>query len=462
MLAAADILALELACAAATEYRNGVETRPIGPVDGFELAKQHFGGALPDAGVRSEQIIADLIQNANCGLMGLTHPRFLGWVTGASHPVGVAADWLTAAWGQNAPSADVTPAAAAAEEVAGTWIKELLGLPEKAGFGFTTGATMANTIALATARNALLARAGWDVENNGLYGAPEIKVVVGAQMHSTVYMGLRLLGFGAARVIKVAVNADGRMDSSALRETLAPLNGPILVIAQAGHINSGAIDPLAEIAAIAKEKDAWVHVDGAFGLWARACPDLAHLAAGAEECDSWATDGHKWLQTPYDTGFVFVRNAAALNRAMTVTASYLPDAVYRDPGANTPELSRRARGFAVWAVLRALGRDGVARMIAQHCKMARQVANLLNAEPGLKVLNDVTLNQVALCCDDDKLTETLLRRVQADGQCYPSGAVWQNRPIIRLSFSSGASIAEDAEIIAGNIIKNWQQLRGQA
>lgn len=467
MLTTEETAALTKAANAAQAYRAGILARPIRATQSYAQLMARFGGELAQKGVPPDRIIEELVQNAEHGLLTQTHPRMLGWVTGASHPAGVAADWLTSAWGQNAPSSEVTPAAAVAEEVAGEWMKDLLGLPKEAGFGFTTGATMANTIAMAAARNALLLREGWDVEAKGLYGAPEVHVVLGQEAHSTIFMGLRLLGFGAKRVIKVVANSDGQMDARALQDTLEPLSGPILLIAQAGHINSGAFDPFAEITTIAKTKNAWVHVDGAFGLWAQASKTQAHLAKGVNGCDSWVVDGHKWLQTPYDGGFVFVRDKAALERAMSVTASYLPEQVSRDPGANTPELSRRARGFAVWAVLRAFGRDGVAEMVARHCAIAKGIADDLDAVEGLRIMNKVVLNQVALCCDtggaveqDNKLTEALLQQLQAGNICFPSGAVWQGRSIIRMSVSSKNAQLDDVGIIAGNVKEIWQNIRG--
>jgi glutamate/tyrosine decarboxylase-like PLP-dependent enzyme len=301
-------------------------------------------------------------------------------------------------------------------------------------------------VGLAAARNALLARAGWDVEARGLFGAPEVHVVLGAEAHSTVFMALRLLGFGAERVTRVAVDGEGRMRADALAAALAPLRGPVIVLAQAGHINSGAFDPFEAVVAAARTRDAWVHVDGAFGLWARACPELAHLAAGIEAADSWATDGHKWPQVPYDCGAVVVRDVGALRRAMSFTASYLPSGAARDPFEFTPELSRRARGFALWATLRALGRAGVAEMVARNSRVARRIAAGLARMPGIVVLNRVVLNQVAVACAaGDAATRDLLARVQAEGRCFPSGGTWKDRAIIRISVCSGTAGEADAD-----------------
>jgi glutamate/tyrosine decarboxylase-like PLP-dependent enzyme len=362
-----------------------------------------------------------------------------------------------------------TSAAAAAEEAAGRWMLDLLDLPRDSGFGFTTGATMANAIALAAARNAVLARVGWDVEAKGLFGAPEVHLVLGDEAHSTVFMGLRLIGFGAERVIRVAADDQGRMRADALAEVLDDLDGPIIVIAQAGHINTGAFDPFDAIVETAHAKGAWVHVDGAFGIWARACPERRALAQGVERADSWAADGHKWLQIPYDSGFVFVRDEAALYRAMSLSASYLgnsPD--QRDPGDYTPELSRRARGFAVWAVLSRLGRAGVAEMIGRHCRVARRIADRLAAESGVRIVNEVVLNQVVVAFGPrdngeaaDAATRETLARVQREGVCYPSHGVWQDRAIMRISVTSQTTDEAEGDRAAEAILAAWRGVRGE-
>jgi glutamate/tyrosine decarboxylase-like PLP-dependent enzyme len=462
-LTAAEAAALRRAAEAAIAWREGVDARPINARAAYPALLAAFGGPLPERSGDPEEVVARLVAAAEPGLIGLPSPRFFGWVTGGSHPAGVAADWLAAAWGQNAPMAAAAPAAAAAEEAAGRWVLELLDLPREAGFGLTTGATMANTVALAAARGALLAREGWDVEARGLYGAPEITVIVGAEAHSTVFAGLRLLGFGAERVVRVAADEEGRMRPERLAAALAQGAGPAIVLAQAGNVSSGAFDPLAEVVEAARERAAWVHVDGAFGLWARACPEVADLAAGAEGAASWATDGHKWLQVPYDCGVVMVHDAEALRRAMAAGASYLPQGAARDPMDFTPELSRRARGFALWATIAALGREGVAEMVARHCRMARRIADGLGRVPGLEVLNRVVLNQVALATEDgDAATRALLGRVQADGRCYPSAGAWRGRAIIRVSVSSDRIGEADADATVEAIAAAWAGLRGAA
>jgi glutamate/tyrosine decarboxylase-like PLP-dependent enzyme len=437
----------------------------VRPEQGYAEALAAFGGPLPEDGRPADAVVAELVRRADGGLLGCVSPNFHGWVVGASHPAGVAADWLTSAWGQMGGFADPTPAAAAAEEVAAGWILDLLGLPAEAGVGFTTGATMANFAALAAARGELLRRAGWDVEAKGLFGAPEIAVVVGGEAHSSVFLSLRLLGFGAERVAVAEADAEGRMRPEALEAALGRIDGPMVVCLQAGNVVSGAFDPFGELMPLARAKDAWVHVDGAFGLWAVAAPSLAPLTAGLAGADSWAADGHKWLQVPYDCGFAIVRDSRALQRAMDIGASYLPSGANRAPEAFSPEMSRRARGFVVWAVLLALGRRGVAEMVERHCAVARAIAARLAAEPGITVLNQVVLNQVAVGCGDgpegDAQTRAVLAEVQADGTAYPSQGRWRGREIIRISVSAGPTTVADGERTAEAVIAAWRRVSRQ-
>ena len=461
-----EAAALDAAAAAAKAYRAGVAGARVTAARDYEAVRAGFAEPVPEEGLPPEAVVAELVSRVDGGLLGMVSPNFHGWVIGASHPAGVAADWLTSAWGQMAGFADPTPAAAAVEEVAAGWVLDLLGLPAGAGVGLVTGATMANFTALAAARNALLAQAGWDVEARGLFGAPEVNVVVGGEVHSSVFLSLRLLGFGAARVRTVAADAEGRMRPEALGEVLAGVEGPTVVCLQAGNVCSGAFDPFAVLVPLAKAAGAWVHVDGAFGLWACAAPALHHLTAGIEAADSWAADAHKWLQVPYDCGLAMVRDAGALQRAMSITASYLPKGEHRAPEAFGPEMSRRARGFVVWAVLKAMGREGVAEMVERHCAVARHIAGRLAAEPGLSVLNDVVLNQVALACgegaDADRLTKATLAAVQADGVCYPSQGRWRGREIIRVSVSSGPTTLADGTATAEAIVAAWRRVRAAA
>jgi glutamate/tyrosine decarboxylase-like PLP-dependent enzyme len=398
-------------------------------------------------------------------------PRFFGWVIGSSHPVGVAADMLTSAWGQNVGNHTATPSAAAAEAVAARWLLDLLDLPRECSIGFVTGATVANFVGLAAARSAVLRRVGWDVEANGLFGAPPVTVLIGDDAHTTVFSGLQFLGLGHARVIRVATDPQGAIEPRAFEAALEGRDGPIIAITQAGQLNTGAFDPFAELVPMAHSRGAWVHVDGAFGLWARACPERARLAAGVEGADSWATDGHKWLQTPYDGGYAIVRDSAAHRRAMTIAASYLPAATEgeRDPSHLTPELSRRARGFPTWALIRHLGRAGIAEMVGRHCRLARLMAGRLAAEPGVAVLNDVVLNQIIVRfgadlpnARGDDLTRATIERIQRDGICFASGALWRGRWVMRVSVIGGATTEDDAMRSADAMCAAWRALRGRA
>ncbi len=466
MLSDAEAAALDAAAAHAKAYRRGVAGAPVRAAKGYREVLAGFAEPVPERGLPAAAVVEELAAKAAGGLLGMTSPNFHGWVIGASHPAGVAADWLTSAWGQMCGFADPAPASAAVEEVAAGWVLDLLGLPAAAGVGFCTGATMANFTALAAARGELLRRAGWDVEAKGLFGAPEVHGVLGGEAHSSVYLSLRLLGFGAERVHVAASDDQGRMRPEALAAVVAGLEGPTVVCLQAGNVVSGGFDPFAELIPPARAKGAWVHVDGAFGLWACAAPGLARLTAGLAAADSWAADAHKWLQVPYDCGLAVVRDAGALSRAMSITASYLPKGENRAPEAFSPEMSRRARGFAVWAVLKALGREVLAEMVGRHCAVARHIADLLAAEPGLEVLNEVVLNQVALACGDgpdgDRLTRETLAMVQAEGVCYPSHGRWRGREIIRVSVSAGPATVSDGTRTAEAIVAAWRRVREAA
>lgn len=437
----------------------------------YEEAVAAFDGALSEEGEPAGEVLDDLVRRAVPGLSATTGPRFFGWVIGGSHPVGLAADWLTAAWGQNAANHVAAPAAAAAETVAARWLLDALRLPEEASVGFVTGATMANFVGLAAARGEVLRRVGWDVEEDGLAGAPPLRVVIGDDAHASVFSALQYLGFGRSNLIRVATDAQGAMRADAF-ERGVPESGPIIVVTQAGQINTGAFDPHEAIVPLAKARGAWVHVDGAFGLWARACPDTAELAAGVELADSWATDGHKWLQTPYDCGYAIVRDAEAHRQAMTIAASYLPpvSGTERDPSHYVPELSRRARGFATWAMLRHLGRAGIAAMVAANCDQARLMAELLSAEPGIAVLNEVVLNQVLVRFgmdeDDDEagdaLTLAAITAIQAEGTCFAGSSKWRGRWAMRISISNAATTQEDIRLSAQAIIGCWRSVASSA
>lgn len=459
--------AFEKAYSHALGYYDAIDQRNPNATANAEQLQAAFDGPTPETGTAAAKIIDQLAAAAEPGLLGTTGPRFFGWVIGASHPAGMAADWLTSVWGQNGGSYHVAPANAVAEQVSSRWLLDLLALPPECSLGFTTGATMANFVCLAAARNKVLGQADWNVEADGLFGAPPIRVCIGSDAHATVFSALRYLGLGYARVTRIATDDAGRMLAPALRDALAGHDGPLIVIAQAGQINSGAFDPIGEIADITHQHQGWLHVDGAFGLWARACPARQHLAAGAEKADSWATDGHKWLQTPYDCGFAIVRDAGAHQNAMTTGASYLPTATdeVRDPVHYAPELSRRARGFATWAVIRALGRQGIAAMIERHCLLAQRMANRLMLEPGIEILNEVELNQIVVRFGTgepperrDRWTREVIALTQSAGVCYVGGASWKDRWVMRISVISWPTTEQDIDASVDSIVGAWRQV----
>ncbi|MEP7311766.1 MAG: aminotransferase class V-fold PLP-dependent enzyme [Pseudomonadota bacterium] len=450
----------------ASRFRDGVADRPPwAPLSGAAL-QTLFDGPTPEFGEDPESVIDALNAAAEPGLAGSTGPRFFGWVIGASDPVGVAADILTSAWGQNGGSAACSPSAAMAEKIAAKWLLDLLHLPQECSVGFVSGATMANFTCLAAARNAVLARVGWDVEADGLGGAPRIRVFLGDDAHTTILAGLRYLGLGT-RATRIRTDDEGRMDPAALAAALAEGSGPAIVIAQAGQINTGAFDPVADIARISRQHGAWLHVDGAFGLWAMAVPEFADRTAGIAAADSWGVDGHKWLQLPYDSAFAIVRDVEAHQRAMSITASYLPPSAAgeHDPGQFVPELSRRARGFAVWAQLRALGRQGVVAMVRQHCALARRLADRLTAESGITVLNIIHLNQVIVNfgtgspAERSATTHAVIERLHADNICLAGGADWRGQRVLRLSIISAPLVATDIDRLVAAVLSAWRHVQ---
>ncbi len=454
----------EVALARAKQFRQSLTDRAPRPSIAAAALEARFGGPLPEQGAPADVIIEALAQAAEPGLVASPGRRFFGWVIGAGHEAAVAADWLTSAWGQNAGLYAASPSAAMAEKVSSRWLLDMLGLPEECSVGFVTGATMANFTCLAAARNAVLARVGWDVEAFGMYGAPRARILVGADAHASVFAALRFLGFGADTVERIATDAQGRMLADALGRALDADSGPAIVIAQAGQINTGALDPVHELAAHCERHAAWLHVDGAFGLWARLCPELEHLTNGLERADSWATDGHKWLQLPYDSGFAIVRDAAAHRRAMAISASYLPSAEY-EPAHFTPELSRRARGFAVWALLRSLGRAGLRSMVRRHCRCARRLAAILAAVPGVRVVNQVVLNQLIVRFgEDDAVTHAVIAQLQGENRSFAEGARWRGQGVMRISIIAADLDEEDIERLADAILRAWRstQSRGAA
>ena len=458
----AGLAAMERAARAAVAYRRGVADAETTPVATYREMMAAFDQPLPDAPGRPGEIIEDLIARASPGIRAATGPRFFGWVIGSSHPTGVAADWLVSAWGQNVGNLVSAPAASAIETVAAGWLLDVLGLPAEASVGYVTGATVANFVCLAAARSEVLRRVGWDVEADGLFGAPPVRVVIGADAHATVFSGLKYLGLGARRVTTVETDDLGRMRPAAFERALAAGEGPVIAIAQAGQINTGASDPFAEIAPMARAAGAWLHVDGAFGLWARACPSRAAQLEGVDQADSWATDGHKWLQTPYDCGFAIVRDPEAHRRAMAISASYLPPPVGadRDPSAYVPELSRRARGVGTWAMLRQFGRSGIAELVERGCRIAATMAHALAREPGVELVADVPLNQFMVRFgDDDAATLATVERIQADGVAFIGAALWRGRWVMRVSVSSAATREEDGERTVAAVIAAWRAVQ---
>jgi glutamate/tyrosine decarboxylase-like PLP-dependent enzyme len=446
----------------AAEFFGTLDERPVRAEASLDEVVEALGGPLPEEGTEDAQLVAELIAGAERGVVGTQTGRYFGFVIGSALPATVAADWLATVWDQNGFSVVTSPAAAAVEEVAAGWLTELLGLPAGVSSGFVTGAQGANTTALAAARQHVLAAAGWNVARDGLNGAPRIRVLVGGERHVTIDRSLRLLGLGTATVEIVGADGQGRMLADALREALSDATGPMIVCAQAGNVNTGAFDPLAEIAEACAGAGAWLHVDGAFGLWAAASPRFKHLVDGVELADSWATDAHKWLNVPYDSGVVFCRHPDAQAEAMAVSASYLQRGGGRSPSDWVPESSRRARGFAVWAALRGLGRNGVAELVERCCDHARTFASVLGAEPGVEILNEVVLNQVLVRFDDDdETTREVVGRVQADGTCWLGATDWQGRAAMRISVSSFRTTAEDVERSAAAILSTFKKLQGE-
>jgi glutamate/tyrosine decarboxylase-like PLP-dependent enzyme len=421
-------------------YLDGLRERPVRPDPVAVAALDALDGELPDGPLDPHEVIEQLDRFGSPATMAEAGPRFFGFVMGGALPAALAADWLAAAWDQNTGLYNVTPATARIEQTALRWLLELLGLPPGTAGAFVTGATVANFVSLAAARHRVLARAGWNVEADGLFGAPPITVAIGAEAHPTLVKALGLLGLGRNRVVRVPVDGQGRLRV----EEIPASTTPTIVCAQVGNVNTGACDAVARIRERVGDS-AWLHVDGAFGLWARVAPTRAPFVAGIEQADSWATDAHKWLNVPYDCGLAFVRDPLALSAAMAITAEYLPtDSAYRNPSDYTPELSRRARGVAVWAALKSLGRAGVTEMIERNCAQARRFAEAL-ATSGFEILNDITLNQVLVSFGDSGRTRRVIEALQAEGTCWCGGTVWQGRTAMRISVCSWATTDEDVE-----------------
>jgi glutamate/tyrosine decarboxylase-like PLP-dependent enzyme len=440
---------LQETASAAADFLEGLADRRVGAEATLSQLRASLDLDLGDEPVDPSVVIRELRASSDPGLVATGSGRYFGFVIGGVLPAALAADWLTSTWDQNAGLYAAGPAAAVVEEAAGRWLKQLLGLPTDASFAFVTGCQMAHFTALAAARFHVLERAGWDVEEQGLAGAPPIRVVVGADRHVTVDRALRYLGIGRRALVPVETDGQGRMLASALAARLAESDDPTVVCAQVGEVNTGGIDPVGDICDIAHEVEAWVHVDGAFGLWASASPSLRHLTEGVERADSWATDAHKWLNVPYDSGLAFCAHPSAHRRAIGVHAPYLMqagDEPQRDQVDWTPEFSRRARGFPIYAALRSLGRVGVAELIDNSCRHARALGEGLSKIAGVEVLNDVVLNQVLVRFDKaDDRTRAVVQSVQEEGTCWLSGTLWRDRAAMRISVSSWRTTEEDVD-----------------
>jgi glutamate/tyrosine decarboxylase-like PLP-dependent enzyme len=467
--------ALEAAHRAALEWLESVRDRPVRPEVGIEEMTSRFDSPLPRDPMDPARVVEELATAAKPGLMAMNSPRFHGWVIGGVTPAGVAADWLVAAWDQNTAMAEPTPAVAAIENQTARWILEMTGLPSDAGVGFVTGGQVANLVCLAAARSGVAASYGYDVDSDGLAGGPPITVVVGDHVHHTVEKALRLLGFGQSTAVRVETDANARIVPSALAEAVATAQGPLIVCAQAGEVNTGGIDRFDEISDILDEArdirpggGVWLHVDGAIGLWGLASDSLRPRFAGIGRADSWSTDAHKWLNTPYDCGIAITAHPDAHRRALTLRADYLPEGgETRNPIDWNPEMSRRARATAVYATIRALGRNGIVEMIERTAAMARRYAERLSAEPGVEILNEVELNQVLVRFRDgagaaDPHTRHVLEILQEDGVAYPTPTQWGGEPAIRISVSNWMTREQDVDITVDALLAIHRRLRASS
>jgi glutamate/tyrosine decarboxylase-like PLP-dependent enzyme len=427
----------------ATRYLSQIDERRVWPSRDALAALSKFDVPLQEHPLPAQEVVDELDRLAAPATMAIAGPRFFGFVNGSGLPAAVAANWLSTAWEQHGGFWVLSPAGTTIEQVALRWTKELLGLPPQSAGAFVTGTTVAHVTGLAAARSSLLAEVGWNVEADGLFGAPPITVIVGAEAHPTLFKALGIIGLGRDRVITVPVGSQGRMRA----DEIPTISGPTIVCTQAGNVNTGAFDPFRDIAKRVKDSPAptWIHVDGAFGLWARVAPARAYLADGIELADSWATDGHKWLNSPYDCGIAIVRDGEALRRAMATSAAYLPSGTeYVNLSDYTPEMSRRPRGLDVWAVFRSLGRSGLAGLVERNCRLARRFADAFNAE-GFPVLNDVVLNQVLVSFGDPERTRKVIAAIQEDGTCWCGVTVWQGMTAMRVSVVSWATTESDVD-----------------
>ena len=438
----------------AARYLEDVQERRVRPSAESIRGLEQFVEALPEGPTEPAEVLGLLDDFGSPGTIGSAGPRFFGFVIGGSLPAALAANWMASAWDQNAGLFATSPVGTVLEEVSLSWMVDALALPAGSGAAFVTGATMANFTALAAARHSVLKRSGWDVERDGLFGAPAVEVVVGSEVHPSLKKALGMLGMGRGRVTTVPVDNQGRM----IVDRLPELRGPAIVCIQAGNVNTGAFDPARELIEWAHAAGAWVHVDGAFGLWAAASPAYAHLMDGYSDADSWATDAHKWLNVPYDSGVAFVRDAEMLRGSMSLSAAYLPTGDHREPSQYTPELSRRARGVEIWAALKSLGRRGLAEMIERNCRCAMRFAHGL-AAAGFEILNDVVLNQVLVSFGSAETTTRVIEAVQADGTCWCGPTVWQGRTAMRISVSSWRTTEADVDRSLAAMLRAAQTIR---
>ena len=445
---------LTLAAERAARYVHAAGQRRVAPSDAAVAALAELHEPFPSLPSDPSDVISKLDELGSRATVTTTGGRYFGFVNGGMLPAALAANWLAGAWNQNAALRVMSPVAAELEEVVLGWVCEALGLPANCAGGLVTCATMANFTALATARQALLAREGWNVSEDGMFGAPPIEIVVGAEVHASIVKALSLAGFGRKRMTTIEADSQGRMR----KDKLPRLSKRAIVCIQAGNVNTGAFDPAEEICAWAHEQGAWVHVDGAFGLWARVSPRYEHLARGFEKADSWATDAHKWPNVGYDSGLAIVRDGVALRAMMDITAAYLEPGSRREPMHHTPEASRRARGVELWAALKSLGRSGLRALIERTCGHAQRFAQGL-AEAGFAVLNDVVINQVLVSFGSPDLTREVIRRIQEDGTCWCAGTVWQGKTAMRISVSSWATTEEDVQRSLAAMIRIARECR---
>lgn len=455
-LPAFDLGVLDLAGARAANYLHNIRARSVAPSPAAVADLARFDEPLPEEPSDACQVLDLLDRIGSPGTVANAGGRYFGFVNGGAHHVSLAASWITSAWDQNSALRIQSPVGVTLEDIALRWVAEALGLPAQAGGALVTGASIANLTGLAAARHALLRRNGWDVENEGLHGAPRLTVVAGEQAHAAVNKALGLLGLGRKRVVRVPADDQGRMRA----DRLPPLDERTIVCIQAGNVNTGAFDPAGEICRRARDAGAWVHVDGAFGLWAAVSPRYRRLTEGFDQADSWATDGHKWPNVSYDCGIALVRHPEALRAAMAISAEYFRPTELREPANFSPEMSRRARGIELWATLRTLGRRGLAELIERTCRHAQSFAAGLR-EAGYEVLNDVVINQVLVSFGDPATTRDVIARLQADGTCWCGGTEWQGRPAMRISVSSWATTDEDVRLSLAAMLRIAAECRGE-